>query len=257
MKNKDLHYEIIEDGSKPSQSNSRELVAGAVEPQRDASADLKLNPDTADKRTGVGLALGAVVIAGGLLSLFVKNQTAVYVVCSLVLAAVIAAVVVMCVLAKKQNGAHYCCFVRDVNEVKCLSVIDDRAVLFTGGTAYVVDGDEVISLDRDGFVTYLDGECTGLYAAMCASRELVSFADDGAHFVKNEKGGGHAVYIEDGKIVAVTSEQPFETNDTDGDTGERVVKTKTFYKTDPQEDFEWEIPEFVKAALSARGIDVN
>ncbi len=137
----------------------------------------------------------------------------------------------------------------------CLSVIGNRATLFANGVAYRIDGDEFYTLDGDGFITYLEGECSGLVAILFARRDDVS-VDDNVYNVKNAVGGGHTVYVEDGKIAEIVSDQPRDTG-VDEATGMSVIKTDKFVKTEPVYDFEPTVPEFVSEALRARGINVG
>lgn len=272
MRKKQLHYEIIDDGNdeKEQLSNSTELehATPAVKPERDAYAELigiaqktervkfRVKPDHSSKRMTVGFVLGGAVLLGAILIGTLKNGTAIIVVSAFVLAAVIGAIIGMCVLTSAQNGKNnYCWYVREGDSVLCLSVIGNRATLFANGVAYRIDGDEFYTLDGDGFITYLEGECSGLVAILSARRDDVS-VDDNVYNVKNAVGGGHTVYVEDGKIAEIVSDQPRDTG-VDEATGMSVIKTDKFVKTEPVYDFEPTVPEFVSEALRARGINVG
>lgn len=277
MKKKKLYYEIIEDERSEDGDEARENTATsaelahtteAIEPVRDAYAELngmarkiervkfRVKPDYSGKRMTVGFVLGGAVLVGAILIGTLKNGTAIITVSAFVLAAVVGAIIGMSVLTAAQNDKNnYCWYVRDGASVACLSVIGSRAVFFANGSAYRIDGDEFCSLDADGFITYLDGECSGLVAILSARREDVS-ADDNVYRVKNAVGGGHTVYAEDGKIAAIVSEQPRDTG-VDEATGMSVIKTDKFVKCEPVYDFEPTVPEFVKNALKLRGINID
>ncbi len=220
-------------------------------------ARFRVQPDLSDGVGALALFMAAVIMAGCIFMYVIKNDVGKIVVGAIMIAAVIIGAAVMIYQSVKSRRIYYCYFSRGERGVCCMSVIEDRAVIFIDGTAYVIDGDVFYSVDEKGFVDFLDGECVGLVSVLDARREDVELIDNGLYFVANRVGGGHTVTVEDGRITKISSEQPFYTDDTDAATGERKVKTKTYLKTIVDGEFSWEIPPFVKDRLTDNGIDYS
>lgn len=273
MGKKKLYYEVLpaeeESNADENKEKALEEVAPAITPTRDEYAELmeaakrvkrvrfRVMPDYKGGISAVTMLLAALIIACGTIMSIAKNKAVIIGVAVVLGVAVIAAVVFRIFQSVKEKRVYYCYYQNTDDGVFCMSVVEDRAVVFAHGTAYVIDGEQFFSLDERGFLTYLDGECSGILSVLNAKREDVEVEEHGFLYVKNRVGGGHVVMLEDGNITEITSEQPIDTDEVDAKTGERKVKTKTFVKVDPTEDFEWEVPEFVRERLRFNGIDEN
>ena len=210
--------------------------------------------------SAITMFLAAIIIAGSVIMSLAKNKGVMIGIAVVLVIAIIAAISAMIYQSAKAKRVYYCYYQNTDDGIFCMSVIEDRAVVYANGTAYRIDGEDYYTLDERGFLTYLDGECSGLLSILNARREDVEVEElpDGMLFtVKNRVGGGHKVFLENGEIVEITSEQPYKTDEVDAKTGESRVKTKMFIKVDPQEDFEWAVPEFVKTKLASMGVNVE
>lgn len=276
-KNKRLYYEVLpaEEEKAPADGNEEKAAieaAPSITPTRDGYAELiaaaknvkrvrfRIMQNYNGSISAITMFLAALIIAGSVIMSIAENKGVMIGVAVVLIAAVIAAISAMIYQSAKAKRVYYCYYQNTDDGVYCMSATENRAVVFANGTAYVIDGEDFYTLDERGFLTYLDGECCGLLSILNARREDVEITEDhnGMLFeIKNKVGGGHKVFVEDGKIVEITSEQPFKTDEVDAKTGECKVKTKTFIKADPQEDFEWEVPEFVKGVLSSMGVNVD
>ncbi len=280
-RNKKLYYEIIpadekvedaERDGRAQQSQSVELSAADVEtvtPERDGYAELmqaakntprvrfRLRPDYNGSKSIATMFLAAIIIAGGLLLSFAKSRGAIIGVSVCLLAAIAVGISVLIYVTAKAKRVFYCYFENTERGVFCASATDELAVIYAYGRAYRIERDNFYTVDERAFIKYLDGECCGLMSVLCAARGDVEITDDGVFFVKNSAGGGHTVIVDDGRIVEIQSEQPYETDEVDAKTGEARIKTKMFVKTDPVYEFTWELPEFVKDRLADNGIDIK
>ncbi len=216
----------------------------------------RVKPDTRSDYMGAMLFMLITVLAGGIL-LRVSSSTVGDIIISVLMAVIcVIAIALMISFTVKSRKVFYCYFVRN-ERIFCLSAIGDEATVLIGDTAYRIKGEEFYTLDASGYATWLDGMGTGLFALLCADRKDVEYnEEDGSYFVANSKLGGHAVYIEEGKVVRIVSEQPMNTDVIDPKTGEAKLKTKVYEKTDPTEMFALEIPGFVKDAFDKMGIDL-
>lgn len=275
-KNKRLYYEVIPSEERDeaeisaSDEKSPAVVEQAVTPERDEYAELiaavkntprvrfRVMPNYSGGMSMITLFLAAIIIVGSVLLSLAKNNGMIIAVAVIMLVAVVGGIVAMIFHSSKSKRVYYCYYRNTENGVFCMSVIEDSAVVYADGKAYRINGEEFYTLDEAGFIDYLDGECSGLLSVLCAKREDVEFDEDtGFYKIKNRIGGGHTVAVEDGKVIEITSEQPIATDEVDAKTGERKIKTKTFVKVDPQYEFDWEVPQFVKDKLSSMGINVN
>lgn len=222
-----------------------------------ARVRFRVKPDYRTAEAGAYIMLAVVVLAGILLMNITQKRAGTIVAVVIISAAVAAAIAVAVVYKLKSSKVYYCYCIRDENGVFCMSVVENRAVVFAGGTAYRINGDEFYMLDADGFRDWLDGECCGIYSVLSCTEpdvELVDDAGGGYCYVRNRVGGGHRVFIENGEIVAIASEQPYYTDETDARTGERKIKTRVYEKIDPTDEFEFAIPDFVEKAFAANGV---
>lgn len=198
----------------------------------------------------------AVVLVGGLFMLINKTRIAQIVTGSVMAAAIVIAVGVMIWLTAKARVPHYCYFAADERGAFCLSETGDAATVFAYGTAYSIKGDEFYALDGIAYRDFMDGAGAGVFSLLSAKRDDVEFEDDDTLtcYVKNRIGGGHRVVFDGGEIAEIISENPRYTDEVDSATGERKVKLDVFVKTEPTENFAWEIPDFVKDAFDANGV---
>lgn len=276
-KDKKLYYEVLPaDDADESTSPITEVTAvskvddGALNAQRDEYAELiaavkntprvrfRVRQNYNAAISVITIFLAAVIIAGSVFLSLAKSRGMLIAVTVVMLAAIVGGISAMIYQTVKAKREYYCYYENTENGVYCMSVIEDLAVVYANGRAYRIKGEEMYTLDEQGFSEFLDGECSGLFSILSARREDVEYQEDtGLYFVKNRVGGGHTVLVEDGRIIEITSEQPFYTDDVDASTGERKVKTKIYIKTDPEENFAWEVPAFVREKLRDNGVDVN
>ena len=274
-KNKKLYYEIIpaDDGGENTAADKDEsavsLKSDAVA-ERDMYAELiaavkntprvrfRVRPNYNAGISMITIFLAAVIIAGSVLLSLSKSTGMLIAVTVVMIAAIVIGIGAMIFQTTKAKRVYHCYYENTDSGVFIMSVIEDTAVVYALGTAYRINGDEFYTLDTAGFIDFLDGECGGLLSILSARREDVEYQEDtGFYFVKNRIGGGHTVAVENGRVVEITSEQPYYTDDVNRATGERGVKTKIFTKTDPEESFAWEIPAFVREKLRDNGVDIN
>ncbi len=271
---KKLYYEVLEgeDGGEhkeeSAESRSDVISADAVMFERDRYAELmsaaskiekvrfRVSPDYGGSDGTVALFVSIVVVVGGIFMLYSKSNVGKIVIGALLIAAIGVGAAAMILSAVKSRRVWYCYYVKTESGVFCMSAIDDEATVFSNGVAYRISGETFVTLDETGYADFLDGEGCGIFSILRAGREDVEFYDDDVCFVKNRVGGGHTVYMESGKIVRIDSEVPHYTDETDARTGERKVKTKTYVKTDPDDTFSWEAPEYVKRVIEERGIEL-
>lgn len=281
-KKKQLYYEILPPDDPNDISNSDTPIAAdcfpeaagdvtSVVAERDYHAELiaaakrsprlrmRVKPDHRADEVGISMFLAAVVFAGLILMKISKSRTGIILVAIIMIAAVVGAISALIYFGIKRREKYYCYYLADERGTFCMSVIEDSAVVFACGVAYVIKKDRFYTLDADGFSTWLDGECCGIFSILNSAPSDVECEDSSSgehcYFVKNRFGGGHRVFLTDnGKIDAIISEQPYYSDVTDGKTGERKIKTRVYEKTEPTENFAWEIPEFVRKAFDDNGV---
>lgn len=229
-----------------------ELIAAAEKCNR---VRFRVKPDHSSTMFGVLLMTALIVAAGAVLINISKSNTGKILVGAIMLIGIAVAVALAVYYALKSRRVFYCYYARDDRGVFCVSVIGDKATVFAYGTAYRIDGETFYTLDEKGYRDFMDGEGCGVYSVLSARRESVE-ADGNTYIVRGGIGGGHEVTVEDGRIVKIVSEQPYYTDEIDPKTGERKIKTKRFEKTDPVENFAWEIPAFVKQAFADNGVEL-
>jgi len=274
-KNKRLYYEVLpnDEGERETESHEAANAEPALTAERDAYAELmaaarrvkrvryKITPDYSTRAFGVLMFATVVIIAGGFLVMISKSDTGRIIIGSIMLLFVAVLIAIAVRAHIKTKRVHYAYFASDARGVFCMSETGSRAVVFAYGTAYGIDGERFYTLDADGFATYLDGECTGLYAILRAERGDVELCEDDGeyYYVYGASGGGHRVYIEDGSITRIVSEQP-RSEDGGVPLGasgvEQSVKTEVFVKTEPAENFAWEIPEFIRRAFDDNNVEL-
>lgn len=250
-----------EDQIPEGQTENKSACAAVKEAaERITRAKFTVRVDTAAKENGVYMILLIIVMAGVLgMSLGGKNMhiaavTAVSVASGL---AVVAAIATAVYFKRKGGVCGGGVYVRDGDKEYCLTVSGDRAVLFAVDTVYVVEGAKMYSLDKKGYIDWLDGESAGLTSVLAAGEDDVVYDKElKCYAVGNPKGGEHRVFLSAaGDIEEIVSDVPRETDVIDK-TGARKLTFTTYIKSFEAGECEWETPPFVIEAFKAHGIEL-
>ena len=211
-----------------------------------------------NNKQALTLILTLAVLVGGIFLMIIKSRVGQITVGAVMLGFIVVCIGIMIAQTVKARVPRYCYFAADERGVFCVSDMGDSATVYAYGTAYRINGDEFYTLDGGAYRDFLDGEGSGMLSLLSAKRADVEFEDDETLncFVKNRIGGGHAVFFDGDSISSIESSQPSYTGETDPATGERKVKLDVFIKTEPTENFAWEISDRIKSAFDANGVSL-
>lgn len=266
-KDKELFYEVIEDGESAEDRTPMAVYPDALVPERDRAAELKQAVDAAERvryrvRTdahaqsmlAVLLFTCACIAACGVLIHISKNSAGVIAASVLVAVAVVAAVIVMSVITVKTKRAYYCYYARTERGVFCMNVGDGEATLLAYGTAYRITRDAFFTLDGKGYAEWLDGNGVG-FVSMLGAIGRTEYDENAGLYIIDADRVRHEIAIDDGVITEIVSVQQVQTDEIDIKTGDAKTKKNVFVKTEPTAVFAWEVPPFVKQAFEDNGVE--
>lgn len=265
-KDKELFYEVIEEGESAEQTALPS--DGAIVPERDYAAELasaigavkrvryRVRSNAhADSMLAVLLFTCACIAACGVLMHISKNSGGVIASSVIAGVAVLAAIVAAAVITVRSRRACYCYYARTERGVFCMSAGDGEATVFAYGTAYRITRDAFFTLDEKGYAEWLDGDGVG-FVSILRSIGRTEYDENAGVYVVDAGNVRHEVVIDDGVIAEIVSIQQVQTDEPDVKTGGLKTKKKVFTKTEPTEGFAWEVPPFVRQAFIDNGAEL-